>query len=125
MNHVPDLDPSKNLLHEKFLVINDDVCILAHFEAALSVIDMHDAGRSQARHLDCIFQRNASFQHDGAECTFDRRFSFACISDDVILEHHSPVVNPPLWSQHFAIDDLSSPPRFIAEYLCKDRVGSQ
>ena len=47
---------------------------------------MHDAGRSQARHLDCIFQRNASFQHDGAECTFDRRFSFACISDDVILE---------------------------------------
>ena len=41
-------DPSKNLLHEKFLVINDDVCILAHFEAALSVIDMHDAGRGQA-----------------------------------------------------------------------------
>ena len=68
------------------MVINDDVCILAHFEAALSVIDMHDAGRSQARHLDCIFQRNASFQHDGVECTFDRRFSFAFISDDVIFE---------------------------------------
>ena len=48
MDHVPDPDPSENLLHEKFLVINDDVCILAHFEAALSVIDMHDAGRGQA-----------------------------------------------------------------------------
>ena len=86
---------------------------------ALSVIDMHDAGRSQARHLDCIFQRNASFQHDGAECTFDRRFSFACISDDVILEHHSPVVNPPLWSQHFAIDDLSSPPVLLLNIYAK------
>ena len=98
------------------------------WKKSLSVIDMHDAGRSQARHLDCIFQRNASFQHDGAECTFDRRFSFACISDDVILEHHSPVVNPPLWSQHFAIDDLSSPPFYCWIFMQRQgwkSIGSQ